>query len=327
MLDFPAQALPVILAEDFVVTSGANLGDPLTEAAELALDDIYGLRLDARRARISFVEVEGEVPFRLAPGTEVGTPGNALFLDATLVFMSPDGSTFEGLVLVEVDEPGTIQACFLLPLSPIQSRRDYALVSICRDSMREKLAASASVSFARGTQITLASGEQRPIEQLKIGDRVLTRDHGAREIRWIGYQTVRATGSFAPILIRQGVLNNSRDLMVSPNHRLFIWQRQDALHTGRSEVMVRAGQLVNGTSVIQTSGGFVDYFQLLFDQHEIIYAEGIAAESLLVDTRLRPTLPDEVLRRIRPEPDPRTHLELGNGQTRVSPDLLRKASG
>src|SRR5690606_7679071 len=103
------------------------------------------------------------------------------------------------------------------------------------------------------TRITLATGIQRPIEELRVGDQILTRDNGPREIRWIGHQTVRATGSSAPILIRAGVLNNSGDLIVSPNHRLFIWQRQDALRAGRSELMVRAGQLVNGASVVQTS--------------------------------------------------------------------------
>ena len=51
--------------------------------------------------------------------------------------------------------------------------------------------------------------------------------------------------------------------------------------------------LVNGTSVYQRAGGFVDYYQLLFDDHQIIYAEGIAAESLLIDPRTRAALPPE----------------------------------
>lgn len=331
LLDHTAQSFPVISGDDFVVKAGANLGDPLTEADELTLDDVYGLKRDARRARISVSaldETSGGAPFRLAPGTEIGTPGNRLFLDSALTFMSPDGSTLEGLVLVEIDEADLVCGCYLLPLNQLEARRDYALVAICRESVKAKLASLASVSFARGTRITLATGIQRPIEELRVGDQILTRDNGPREIRWIGHQTVRATGSAAPILIRAGVLNNLGDLIVSPNHRLFIWQRQDALRAGRSEVMVRAGQLVNGSSVVQTSGGFVDYFQLLFDQHEIIYAEGIAAESLLLDTRLRPTLPDEVLRRIRAQADPRAQFEIDDpASAAISADLLRQASG
>ena len=45
-------------------------------------------------------------------------------------------------------------------------------------------------------------------------------------------------------------------------------------------------------------GGFVEYFQLLFDRHHIIYAEGIAAESMLVDPRTRPALPAELLEKL-----------------------------
>jgi len=242
--------------------------------------------------------------------------------------MSPDGSTLDALVFVELGAPGEIVACHMLPLAPLESRRDYALVAIDRESAAARLAETACVSFARGTRITMANGLQKPIEALDVGDLVLTRDNGPRAIRWIGSQTVRAAGPFAPIRISRGALNNSGDLMLSPNHRLFIWQRRDRIQAGRSEVLVRAGQLVNGITVVRTTGGFVDYYQLLFDRHEIIYAEGIAAESLLVDTRVRPALPEEVARRLPAAEDRRAVFEIGDGllDSAVAADLLRSAS-
>ena len=323
----PVQTLPVVRADDFVVVDGANRGDALTDAGDLMLDDIYRLRPHARRVRLALSD-DGGTAFALAEGSEAGTAGHAVHLDCALTFMSPDGATTEALVFVEVTPDRTIAAIWMLPLAPLLPRHDYALVAIDRRGARARLAAFACVSFVRGTHITMANGLQRRIEDLAAGDRVLTRDNGVREIRWIGRQTVRATGAFAPILIAKGALNNSGDLMLSPNHRLFIYQRRNRVGSGRSEVLVKAGQLVNGHSVIRSAGGHVDYFQLLFDQHEIIYAEGIAAESLPSDSRVRPVIPDEVRRRLPARAPSRLTFELGDGvlDAAHAADLLRRAS-
>ena len=93
---------------------------------------------------------------------------------------------------------------------------------------------------------------------------------------------------------------------------------------GQSELMVKARHLVNGKTVRVQEGGFVDYFQLLFDQHHIIYAEGIAAESMFVDPRTRAALPDD----IRPaEPvDHGVDLNKSMLQKPGAIDRLRRAS-
>lgn len=128
----------------------------------------------------------------------------------------------------------------------------------------------------------MADGAQRAVETLRVGERLLTRDHGPQPIRWIGQQTLRATGAAAPVRITAGTMNTARDLRLSPQHRLFVWQRHDAVGAGRAEVMVKAELLVNGTSVVREAGGHLDSYRLGFDGHEIIFAEGIAVESLLV---------------------------------------------
>ena len=215
-------------------------------------------------------------------------------LDCARTLMSQNGSLHDALLMVEVDESGGAVQIYLMPLNPLVPDVEYRLVGIDTQNARQKFAQMACVSFTRGTRITLASGEQRPIQDLKLGDRILTRDDGVQQIRWIGQDTVRATGDFAPICIRAGTLNNENDLILSPDHRLFIYQREDALGAGRSELLIKARHLVNGDTVIQQSGGFVDYFQLLFDSHQIIYAEGIAAESMLIDQRTKPILPRDL---------------------------------
>ncbi|WP_010141378.1 Hint domain-containing protein [Oceanicola sp. S124] len=308
----PATAIPVFLASALAVVHGVNEGDALSFADELVPDDIYWFSPRTPQSRM-MVEMHGSGEMRVAEGSPAGVPGMALHLDSCLIFMSPDGTTTEILVLVAVDEEGDVDEVYALPLAPLLPRHDYRLVGIDRQSAPRKFAEVGCVSFTRGTMITMASGAQKPIEALEPGDRVLTRDHGAQEVRWIGQMTHRATGEFAPIVIRAGVLSNTDDLVVSPEHRLFIYQRQDALGLGRKEVLVRARHLVNGDTIYRQDGGFVDYFQLLFDRHEIIYAEGIAAETLLLDTRTIAALPPEI--------DP----ELGRTLARALPQHHRTA--
>jgi len=326
------QTLPIYEAGAFCVTDGVAEGDPVSFADELVLDDVYQLRPDARRVRLGLRVTEGPVPFSVAQGSERGTPGNAVVLDCCITLMAPDSVTFEALVLVEVED-GAVAGLFLLPLAPLAPRTDYRLVGIDRHAATQRLAEVACVSFTRGTLITAASGRQVPIEDLRVGDMVLTRDDGPQAIRWIGQTTLRAVGDFAPVVITRGALHNENDLVVSPDHRIFVWQRTDRLGAGRHEVLVKVRHLINGTTVYQQDGGFVDYFQLLFDDHQIIYAEGIAAESLLIDPRTRAALPAEAAPRSsgkRRTHAHRPHLDYEVGESLLSTpdavDLLRKAS-
>ncbi|WP_306150832.1 Hint domain-containing protein [Roseovarius sp. MMSF_3281] len=289
----PAQTIPVYAAVDFTVVNGANLGDPISFAAELDQGDTYELHQTALQERLA-VLMDESGRFTIAESSEIGRPGAALHLDCCLTMMAGTGQTTEVLVLVEVDDAGCVAEVYILPLAELVPRIGYALVGIDRNNARRKFAEVGCVSFTRGTHITMASGEQRMIEDLALGDMVLTRDDGPQEVRWIGASTVRAVGEFAPIRIKADTLHNLNDLRVSPDHRLFIYQRSDELGAGRHEVLVRARHLVNGDTVVQEGGGFVEYFQLLFDTHQIIYAEGIAAETLLVDTRTRPALPEDL---------------------------------
>lgn len=328
----PAQSLPVYLADRIRVTDGANQGDGLSFADELVFEDVYELGYGKPAASLAFHVADGS-RFTISQETSIGTPGASLHPDCTITVMPPTGETIEILVLVEVDPEGNVAQIYAAPLAPLHIKVPYALVGINRDNTLLRTAQMACVSFTRGTRITLATGEQRPIEQLSVSDRVLTRDDGPQEIRWIGHLTMRAQGEFAPIVITAGTLNNAGDLKVSPDHRLFIYQRRDRIGAGRSELLVRARHLVNGDTVYAQEGGFVDYFQLLFDTHQIIFAEGISAETMQADQRTRPMLPKELKQKMtdpglghprRPQTAFEVHENLLNRPDAV--DLLRRAS-
>ncbi|WP_372884763.1 Hint domain-containing protein, partial [Shimia sp.] len=244
----PSQSLPVYRAELLRVTDGANMGDTLSFADELVPDDIYELGYGAPLQRLS-VGIGEKDHYRIAEDSTAGRPGAALVADSVLTIMPPTGETLEILVLVEVDGEGHVAQIYAAPLAPLNEKLPYRLVGIDRAAARRRMAQMACVSFSRGTRITLATGELRPVEELQAGDRVLTRDDGPQELRWIGHLTLRAAGEFAPIRIAAGTLNNAGDLMVSPDHRLFIYQRHDHIGAGRPELLVRARHLVNGDSV------------------------------------------------------------------------------
>ncbi|MBI1418535.1 MAG: hypothetical protein GC146_15065 [Limimaricola sp.] len=135
------------------------------------------------------------------------------------------------------------------------------------------------ICFTPGTRIATPQGA-RPVETLKVGDLVVTRDHGLRPVRWVGARTVPALDRFAPIRLRPGVVSGlETDLLVSPQHRMLFTGYRAELLFGTSEVLVAAKHLVDGTSVTVEAGGSVTYIHVMFDEHEIIYAEGAPSES------------------------------------------------
>ncbi len=277
----PARQLPVV--------SGANLGDPIAGEGLCEPGDVYRLVPEAAgmRLRLGLCGGGGRA---VAEGSEIGAPGEAIRPQSHFTFMSADGEQLEAILLL-VGETG---AEYLLPLSPLSPRTDYTLLAARPADGSLPLTDLICVSFAAGTRITLPDGRQERIEALKIGDLVLTRDHGPQEIRWIGRATLRAKGAFAPVVVQPGVLGNGSKLIVSPHHRLFLYQRGAAPVAGVAEILVQAKHLVDGERILQREGGFVDYFSLVFDRHEIIFAEGIAAESLMVNEATVAHLPSEL---------------------------------
>lgn len=137
--------------------------------------------------------------------------------------------------------------------------------------------------FTLGTLITTNRGEV-PIETLVEGDQVLTEAHGFQPIRWICRREVQATGAFSPVLIRAGTLGATKDLRVSPEHRLLITGDNLELLFGVENALVAAKTLVNDQTILRdTSCQTVEYIHLLFDRHEIVKTQGVWSESFYLD--------------------------------------------
>lgn len=140
--------------------------------------------------------------------------------------------------------------------------------------------------FTPGTAIATPQGE-RAVEDLKVGDRVVTRDNGIQEIRWIGHRTLdygqlAAHEHLKPVLITQGSLGDGlpeRDMLVSPNHRLLVANERTMLYFEEHEVLVAAKHLSNSRTIrpVQTLG--VTYVHFMCDRHEVVLANGCWTES------------------------------------------------
>lgn len=140
--------------------------------------------------------------------------------------------------------------------------------------------------FTPGTMIETVAG-RIAVQDLRVGDRVLTRDNGYQTIRWIGQRDLAAADLAAnprlqPVHIARGALGDGlpeADLVVSPQHRMLITGRRAELLFGEAEVLVAAVHLVGRPGITRLAVPAVSYIHLLCDAHEIILADGAWTES------------------------------------------------
>lgn len=160
------------------------------------------------------------------------------------------------------------------------------------------------ICFCRGTLIQTEHGDL-PIEKLAVGMKVKTLDNAFMPIRWIGsrrlgFENFARNPSLSPVCIRAGALGESlpkRDLMVSPQHRLLLRSHIVEKMTGAPEALIAAKHLLTIEGVDQAVGlDGAEYWHLLFEGHQIIYAEGTPAESLHTGPQAMLSL-DETARR------------------------------
>ncbi|UWQ21115.1 Hint domain-containing protein [Jannaschia sp. W003] len=137
------------------------------------------------------------------------------------------------------------------------------------------------ICFVEGTRIATPAGP-RPVEDLREGDAVLTRDGPAR-VLWQGCRHVAARPWQAPVRIRRGAYGASADLLVSPQHRILVGGWRAQLLFGDAEVLAPARALVDDRHVTwDRRPGHVAYHHVVLQGgHGVLDAHGVGAESLL----------------------------------------------
>jgi len=200
------------------------------------------------------ISSNGLLKITLAPGVVVASPGTSFSLQVSASAGPGAGNNASLAVTVKVDP--TVVPCFVA-----------------------------------GTRIARPSGAATPVDQLAAGDAVATADGGIATIRWIGSQIIESdqllrSPSLRPVRLPKNALGPGlpdRDLLVSPLHRIRLdgWRAQVLI--GQEAVLVHTGHLpqsrrLGGEECI----GGVRYFHILCDDHQVILAEGLPAETLFL---------------------------------------------
>lgn len=164
------------------------------------------------------------------------------------------------------------------------------------------------VCFTRGTDILTPDGP-RPIEEICVGDLVETFNNGPKPVKWIASAKVaqefrRGNSNLEPILISQDAIAPgvpTKSLKVSPQHRILLSGGECELLFGEASVLASAKSLLNGTTIRDCGEDFrnLEYWHLMFDDHEIVFANGCPSESFYLGDMAEENLNSEQISELR----------------------------
>lgn len=135
--------------------------------------------------------------------------------------------------------------------------------------------------FLAGTCIMTPTGE-RAVEDLAIGEFLVTRSGEHRAIKWIGRRSIKkgAKGNWPtgtiPVRVARSALGDnvpSKDVYLSPGHAVYI-----------DGALLPADNLVNGLTItfdVPVGTECLDYFHVELASHDVVLAHGMPVETLL----------------------------------------------
>ena len=135
------------------------------------------------------------------------------------------------------------------------------------------------VCFAKGTQVTTQRGLVA-VEKLKQTDTLLTVSGNYAPLKWVGHRRVDCKrhsdpAQAMPVCIHKDAFGENlpmRDLFLSPLHSVYLEGH-----------FIPALDLVNGLNVTQEMTSKISYYHVELENHNVIYVEGLPAESYLDD--------------------------------------------
>lgn len=239
--------------------------------------------------------------------TDPNAPTHTLSIDAALRNASLGQAGSEGFTVEVVNSTGVVVgAMTVLPTSnsfqsftldvtfPAPDTYTLRLTELGPDNSLGAIIDNVEmlVCFCKGTLIRTA-WDSRPIETLRTGDMLATFS-GLKPLRWIGKRVISvdelvADPKLSPVRIKAGALGAGlphKTLRVSRQHRMLARSPLVERMFGTPEVLVSANKLVGLPGIsFDTSVKEISYYHMLFDAHEIVWANDTPSESLLATDR------------------------------------------
>ncbi len=154
------------------------------------------------------------------------------------------------------------------------------------------------VCFAKGTMILTPSGERR-IEDIRVGDALQTFDGQVTRVHWASAMRCTAEdfarkSKLRPIKITAGMIAPgmpNRDLYLSAQHRVLVRSPIAERLCGHQEALIASNKLLSVPGVeVDFLADEVEYYHLLTDRHDVLVANGMPSESLMVGPHLKEAL-------------------------------------
>ncbi|MFN3846371.1 MAG: Hint domain-containing protein [Paracoccaceae bacterium] len=203
-------------------------------------------------------------------------------------FIVTDGHQSWSVTILPVPDTGARLLMFVGEVPP--PGQDLWVVRTAIDRTHSGAGAKVAggvICFTPGTRIATPTGA-RMIQEMRPGDRILTKDNGAQEILWTGSRRMTGARLYAmphlrPIRFKAGAMGIDRpdeDLIVSPQHRIVLNGPAARALFNTEEVLVKAEDLLNDATIcIDHALREVIYIHILLDRHNIIWANGMETES------------------------------------------------
>lgn len=267
--------------------SGSVISGPTLQLLPLSLNDVNGDGFYADD------ENRNEAVTYDLNGTSVTTQTDSTIFASVTVLLG-DGSSFTvNTLIIQMTNGDSFIGELIAGSLDNQNIQQVTVNNIVNSNFSgwfsEDITNTGIVCFTRNTLIKTSRGEV-PIQDLTIGDEVVTLDNGLQSIRWIwssllDANDLRLDPNLRPIRFHAGVLGEGlpkTDLSVSPQHRVFVRSNIAKKMCGTDEILIPAKKLTQLDGVeIDHQVQKVEYFHFMFDCHELVYSNGALSESLL----------------------------------------------